>query len=256
MKTSGNTMLITGGGSGIGRALAASFHALGNQVIIAGRRPAALEEVTRAHPGLAALVLDLEDAGAIRDFAARLTARHPGLNAIVHNAGIMRPENLLEPGTGLADAEATVATNLLGPIRLTAALLPHLSRQRHAAIMTVTSGLAFVPLAHFPTYSATKAALHSYTESLRTQLRDTSIQVLELAPPYVQTELTGAHQARDPDAMPLKEFIAESMRILTQSPTAGEVLVERVKPLRFAARGDYDTQFRNFNAAMAAALNH
>ncbi len=247
MQSTGNTILITGGGSGIGRALAESFHALGNRVIIAGRRQAALDETTRANPGMASLVLDIGDPQAIRRFAAQLTAAHPDLNVVVHNAGIMQPEKLLEAQDAVA--EATIATNLLGPIRLTAALLPHLSRQRHAAIMTVTSGLAFVPLAHFPTYSATKAALHSYTESLRTQLRDTSIQVLELAPPYVQTELTGAHQARDPDAMPLKEFIAETMQILANTPDAGEILVERVKPLRFAQRnGNYETFYQNLNS--------
>ena len=247
MQSTGNTILITGGGSGIGRALAESFHALGNRVIIAGRRQAALDETTRANPGMASLVLDIGDPQAIRRFAAQLTAAHPNLNVVVHNAGIMQPEKILEAQDAVA--EATIATNLLGPIRLTSALLPHLSRQRHAAIMTVTSGLAFVPLAHFPTYSATKAALHSYTESLRTQLRDTSIQVLELAPPYVQTELTGAHQARDPDAMPLKEFIAETMQILANTPDAGEILVERVKPLRFAQRnGNYETFYQNLNS--------
>jgi uncharacterized oxidoreductase len=250
MKTSGNTILITGGGSGIGRALAESFHALGNQVIIAGRRQAALDEVTRANPCMASLVLDIESADAIRDFAARLTARHVGLNAVVHNAGIMRPENLLDPSTGLADAETTVATNLLGPIRLTAALLPHLLKQRAATIMNVTSGLAFVPLAGTPTYCATKAALHSYTESLRYQLRNTVVEVLELAPPYVQTELMGSHQAADPRAMPLKEFIAETMQLISAKPTPAEILVERVKPLRFAAQNNYDGFFKTFNDAM------
>jgi len=247
MQTSGNTILITGGGSGIGRALAEAFHTRGNRVIIAGRRQSVLDEVTRTHPGMASLVLDLEDAAAIRDFAARLTAQHPGLNAVVHNAGIMRAENVRE--SRLADAEATVTTNLLGPIRLTAALLPHLLRQPAATILTVTSGLAFIPLASFPTYCATKAALHSYTESLRHQLRGTSVQVLELAPPYVQTELMGAQQASDPHAMPLKDFIAESIQILTQSPDAPEILVERVKPLRFAERGDYAAFFLKLNGA-------
>ncbi len=141
MQSTGNTILITGGGSGIGRALAESFHALGNRVIIAGRRQAALDETTRAHPGMASLVLDLGDPQAIRRFAAQLTAAHPNLNVVVHNAGIMQPEKILEAQDAVA--EATIATNLLGPIRLTSALLPHLSRQRHAAIMTVTSGLAF-----------------------------------------------------------------------------------------------------------------
>jgi len=250
MKTSGNTILITGGGSGIGRALAESLHALGNRVIIAGRRQAALDEVAHANPGMASLTLDIEDAAAIRAFATKLTAQHPALNMVVHNAGIMRPEDL-KGADYLATAEATVATNLLGPIRLTAALLPHLQRQPAAAIMTVTSGLAFVPLAGCPTYCATKAALHSYTESLRYQLKDTKVEVLELAPPYVQTELMGSHQAADPRAMPLKAFIAESMQLLTSNPTPAEILVERVKPLRFAAKGDYAGFFKSFNDAMA-----
>lgn len=249
MKTTGNTILITGGGSGIGRAFAESFHALDNKVIIAGRRQSVLDEVTRANPGMASLALDIEDPQAIRRFVAELIARHPALNAVFHNAGIMKMENLREAHGDVA--EATIATNLLGTIRLNNALLPHLLQQKNAAIITVTSGLAFIPLAAFPTYCATKAALHSYTESLRYQLRDTSVQVHELAPPYVQTELIGAQQATDPNAMPLKEFIAESMQIITQSPSAPEILVERVKPLRFAERGDYDAFFKKFNSSFA-----
>lgn len=252
MKTSGNTILITGGGSGIGRAFAESFHALGNHVVIAGRRQAALDEVARAHPGMTSLTLDIENATAIRDFAAKLVARHPALNAVIHNAGIMRAEDVATAPDHLATAEATVATNLLGPIRLTAALLPHLRKQARATIMTVTSGLAFVPLAGFPTYCATKAALHAYTESLRYQLKDTKVEVLELAPPYVQTELMGTQQAADPRAMPLKDFIAESVQLLSSSPTPPEILVERVKPLRFAAQGDYAGFFKTFNDSMAA----
>jgi uncharacterized oxidoreductase len=255
MKTSGNTLLITGGGSGIGRALAESFHALGNQVIIAGRRQAVLDEVTRANPGMASLTLDIEDAGAIREFATTLTAQHPALNMVVHCAGIMRPENLSSAPDYLATAEATITTNLLGPIRLTAALLPHLGKQAAATIMTVTSGLAFVPLAGFPTYCATKAAMHSYTESLRFQLKDSKIEVLELAPPYVQTELMGAQQAADPRAMPLNAFIAESMQLLSATPTPAEILVGPVKPLRFAAQGDYAGFFKTFNEAMAATAH-
>jgi uncharacterized oxidoreductase len=251
MKNSGNTILVTGGGSGIGRALAEAFHARGNRIIIAGRRPAVLDEVVRANPGLTAITLDIEDPAAIRSFAAQLTAQFPSLNAVVHNAGIMRLENLHDAPAALIDAEDQVATNLLGPIRLTAALLPHLLRQPDATIMTVTSGLAFVPLALFPTYCATKAALHSYTESLRYQLRETKIEVIELAPPYVQTELSGVHQASDPNAMPLKDYIAETMHLLSTTPTPAEILVERVKPLRFAAQGDYAGFVRNLNDGFA-----
>lgn len=252
MNTHGNTILVTGGGSGIGRALAEAFHALGNQVVIAGRRQALLDETMAANPGMRAAVLDIQSADAVQRFAAQLKADFPALNAVVHNAGIMRPESLL---TGaLADAEATVATNLLGPIRLNAALLPLLLSQSRATIMTVSSGLAFLPRAMTPTYCATKAAVHSYTQSLRYQLRDTAVQVLELIPPYVQTELMGPGQASDPNAMPLKDFIAESMRILTNSPALNEICVERVKPLRFAeAKGIYDKMFKTYNDATASA---
>ena len=118
--------------------------------------------------------------------------------------------------------------------------------------MSVTSGLAFVPSSAFPTYCATKAALHSYTESLRYQLRNTNVEVLELAPPYVQTGLIGAHQATDPRAMPLAEFIAEAMALLATTPAPAEILVERVKPLRFAAQGDYPAFYKKFNDALAA----
>jgi uncharacterized oxidoreductase len=251
MKANGNTILVTGGGSGIGRALAESLHSSGNRVIIAGRRLALLQEVVRANSGMDAIELDIENGASIGKFVDSLCARHPHLNVVLHSAGIMRPEDLRSGPAHLSDAEATIATNLLGPIRLNSALLPHLLRQQGATVVTVTSGLAFVPLAGFPTYCATKAALHSWTESLRYQMQGTSVEVVELPPPYVQTELTGAHQAADPRAMSLAEFVAESMRLLTASPTPPEVLVERVKPLRFAAKGDYQGFFRTFNDSMA-----
>jgi len=252
MQISGNTILITGGGSGIGRALAEAFLAEGNQVVIAGRRKELLKEVVTANPGMKAAVLDIGDADSIQSFAEQIKKDYPALNVVIQNAGMMKPESL--KNGAVADAEATIATNLLGPIRLTAALLPLLLKQPRAAIMTVSSGLAFVPMAMTPTYCATKAAIHSYTQSLRYQLRDTSVQVLELIPPYVQTELMGPRMASDPNAMPLKDFIAESMKILKSSPEATEICVERVKPLRFAeASGGYDAFHKKFNDTMTAA---
>jgi uncharacterized oxidoreductase len=254
MQMNGNTILITGGGSGIGRGLSEAFHALGNQVIIAGRRQQLLQETIAANPGMKSVVFDIENADAMRSFAAELAKDYPALNAVIHNAGIMHPEELT--AGKVADAEAIITTNLLGPIRLTAALLPQLLAQPRATIMTVSSGLAFVPMAITPTYCATKAAIHSYTQSLRYQLRGSSVQVLELIPPYVQTELMGARQANDPHAMPLQEFIAETMNILKASPDATEICVERVKPLRFAERnGGYDAFVARFNDAMAAATH-
>ena len=187
MKLTGNTILITGGGTGIGRGLAEAFHALGNQVIIAGRRKSALDETTSANPGMRSIVFDVEDPASIRSFAAQVTASCPALNVLINNAGIMRPEDLKADPVDLTNAEAIIAINLLGPIRLTAALLPHLQRQASATIINVSSGLAFIPLHVTPTYCATKAALHSWSQSLRYQLKSTSVEVLELAPPYVAT---------------------------------------------------------------------
>lgn len=251
MEITNNTILITGGGSGIGRALAEAFHREGNQVVVAGRRQDVLDETTAANPGMKSAVLDLGNADAIHGFAEHVKADFPALNVVIHNAGIMKAESIQDGA--LDDAEATVATNLLGPIRLTAALLPHLTNQPQATIMTVSSGLAFMPLALTPTYCATKAAIHSYTQSLRYQLSDTSVQVPELIPPYVQTELMGTRQANDPSAMPLADFIAETMNILKASPDATEIQVERVKPLRFAeASGGYDDFYKTFNDAMSA----
>lgn len=252
MKLTGNTILITGGGSGIGRALAEAFHTEGNQVIIAGRRKELLEQVASANPGMRSAVLDIQNGNAICRFAEEMKRDYPTLSVVVHNAGIMRTEVL--PEGELKDAEATIATNLLGPMRLTAGLLPLLQVQPQAAILTVSSGLAFVPLSFNPTYCATKAALHSYTQSLRYQLKDTAVQVIELIPPYAQTELTGARQAKDPRAMPLKDYIAETMNLLRNSPEATEICVERVKAQRFAeANGTYQTFYTKVNDAQAAA---
>jgi uncharacterized oxidoreductase len=227
MEMTNNTILITGGGSGIGRALAEAFHAHGNKVIIAGRRKAVLEEVTAANKGMASHVLDIENADTIKSFARDLKSKHPSLNVVIHNAGIMRAESVQD--AKLDDAEATIATNLLGPIRLNAALLPHLLAQ--------------------PT-----ATIHSYSQSLRYQLKDTNVQVMELVPPWVQTELMGASQANEPRAMPLKDFTSEVMSILKTNPNVTEILVERVGFLRNAeSSGNYEATFKQFNDAMSGA---
>jgi uncharacterized oxidoreductase len=248
MNITGNTILITGGGSGIGRALAEALHKAGNQVVIAGRREALLHEVTTANPGMEALLLDIQDKEDVAAFAQQAIGSFPALNAVIHNAGIMRSE-AVAAGDFLDTAEDSIATNLLGPIRLTAALLPHLLKQPRAAILTVSSGLAFVPLATTPTYSATKAAIHSWSMALREQLKATSVEVIEIAPPYVQTELLGPQQAVDPAAMPLAEFTSEVMALLESQPASGEIIVERCKPLRFAAEnGQVAAIFAQLNA--------
>lgn len=247
----GNTILITGGGSGIGRALAEKFHGLGNQVIIAGRDPKKLIETTGANAGMKSLKVDVASSESIKSFAAEVTTQFPQLNAVIHCAGVMIPEDITGKEDSRSTAEVTINTNLLGPMRLTQELLPVLQKQARATIMTVSSGLAFVPMALTPTYCATKGAIHSYTQTLRFQLRETNVQVIELIPPYVATHLMGERQANDPNAMPLDEFINETMQLLTTQPDAAEILVKRVYPLRFAAeqgREKYEEFFKQFNS--------
>ena len=245
MQTTGNTLLITGGGSGIGRALAHRFHDLGNQVIISGRRRDALEDAAAGRAGIHILQLDVEDPAAIERFADQVLSQHPQLNVLINNAGVMRSESLASR-RDLADAEATVITNLLGPIRLTNALIDHLAAAAHAAVVNVTSGLAFVPLSSAPTYSATKAALHSYTLSLRAQMNG-RVEVIELIPPGVQTDLTPGQSTRA-GYMPLTDYIDEVMGLFQQQPTPAEISVERVGFLRRAeAEGRFDAAFAALN---------
>jgi uncharacterized oxidoreductase len=248
MQMTGNTILITGGTSGIGRGLAEAFHRLGNQVLIAGRRQGRLDEMMAANPGMIGVQLDVRNPAAIDAFAARIRDKVPELNVLVNNAGISRPENLrAEPD--LSVARDIVETNVMSVLHMTAALLPALEAKPKAAIIATTSGLAFVPRNNFPTYCASKAFLHSWLQSLRVQLRGSSVEVLELAPPYVQTELSGAHQTSDPHAMPLATYIIEVMQLLADpNPPGGEILVERVKGERWAERnGDYARRFAIFN---------
>lgn len=242
MDFANSTILITGGGSGIGRAFAEAAHARGAKVIVAGRRREALEEVVAANPGMVAETLDVADAADIARFAQRITAAHPDLNVLINNAGIMTAEDVID----LEVAEATIATNLLGPIRLTAALLPHLKTKASATVVTVSSGLAFVPLARTPTYSATKAAIHSWSQSLRAQLAETSVRVIDWAPPAVATDLMPGH-AEDPNSMPLDDFTAESVALFEANND--NVQVERVKFLSQAKeRGDYAQVFGLLNS--------
>ena len=231
MNLSGNTILITGGGSGIGRGLAEALHKAGNQVIIAGRRKAMLDETTSANQGMKSLVLDIEHRDGIRSVCERVSAEFPSLNVLINNAGIMRAEKLLEQQDDLA------------------AVLEGLGQFEVARCRRRTA-LAFVPLVYTPTYCATKAAIHSYTQSLRYQLKATKIEVLELIPPYVATDLMSGRS--DPRAMPLDKFLEEVMSILKARPTPSEICVENVKGLRLAMeRGQYDAVFSGLNSRMA-----
>ena len=244
MKISGNTILITGGGSGIGRGLAEALQSLDNRVIIAGRRKSVLQEVAEAHSGIEFVVFDQATPNAASELAASMRTHFPSLNVLINNAGIQQVEDLRSGG--IAEAEATINTNLLGPMRLTAALMQQLLVQPHAAILNVSSALAMLPAARMPSYCASKAAMHSYTQSLRYQLKESSIEVIEIIPPWVQTTLQG-DRGMNPKAMPLKDYIAETVRLLSDKPTAAEIVSERSKPMRFAERGDYDTFFRKYN---------
>jgi uncharacterized oxidoreductase len=247
MKLSGNTIFITGGGSGIGRGLAEAFHKLGNHVIISGRRQSHLDETTRANPGMKSVQLDVENPESIASVTHQLIAENPQLNVLINNAGIMQ----FDDASGEIDDAlliSTVTTNLLAPIRLTSALIDHLKTQDNAAVMNVTSVLAFVPLAFTAVYSSTKAALHSYTQSLRYKLKDSSVSVLEIAPPWVQTDLLNSNE--EPRAMPLIPYITETMEVF--GTDALEILVERARPLRAAVGPDETAFITQFNDAMIA----
>ncbi|MFD5140858.1 SDR family oxidoreductase [Streptomyces sp. NPDC058378] len=240
MKMTGNTILITGGTSGIGLGLALRLHEAGNKVIVAGRRKELLDEITAEHPGIDALVLDVADPDSIAQARETVAASHPGLNVLVNNAGIQLLESVLDPA-GLQAAEDHITTNLLGTIRMTYAFLPLLVGKADAVIVNVTSALAFVPLPFTPTYSATKAALHSFSESLRIQLAsaDTGVQVIEVIPPAVRTTLMG--QEDNEQSMPLDDFLTETLDLLREKPDAKELAGERARFLRDAqANGSYD----------------
>lgn len=250
MQITGNTILITGGTSGIGRALAEALHRRGNRVVIAGRRRHLIDEIVAKHPGMQGLHVDIVDPVSLDRFAAQVRERYPDLNVLVNNAGISRREDLTLDEIDVSTTRAIIQTNIVGVLQLTAALLPTLRQRQGATIITTTSGLAFVPRANFPTYCASKAFLHSWLQSLRSQLRGT-VEVLELPPPYVQTELAGPRQATDPAAMPLADYVAEAMRALeAPNPPRGEILVDRVMALRSAeAKGVYDKTYAALNGA-------
>jgi len=244
MKLTGNAIFITGGGSGIGRALAEALHKRGNKVIISGRRKSHLDSVTKANPSIEAVELDVTDPENIQAVATKLTAEHPDLNVLINNAGIMEPDQ----AAGVIDDRllvSTVTTNLLGPVRLTSALVDHL-KSRRGVIVYNTSVLAFVPLAVTAVYSATKAALHSYVLSQRFLLRGSGVRVLEVAPPWVRTELMNSQEAAQ--AMPLDRFIAETLEVL--GTDANEILVEEARALRANPGPEEHALVNGFNDQM------
>lgn len=248
MDITGNTVFIPGATSGIGLALALALQAKGNNVVIGGRRTELLAEIAEQHPGIATVRIDTADPASIEDAAKEVLARHPGLTVLITMAGIMNVEDWHQPETFLASAEAVVTTNVLGPIRLIAAFVEHLRAQPAATIVTVSSGLAFTPLAPTPSYNASKAAIHMLSESLRLQLADTTVRVTELVPPAVRTGLLPGQETSD-FAMPLDDFVSEVMELLETQPEAHEIQVENVKFLRYGeARGDYDHVVATLNS--------
>ena len=251
MKLSGNTIFITGGGSGIGRALAEAFHARGNKVIISGRRRANLDEVIAANPGMAAIELNITDPASIEAATARLIDEHPDLNVLINNAGIMLPDRAAGrvDDTLLTD---TINTNLVGPIRLTSALVEHLKGKEDAVIAYTSSVLGFVPMAVTAVYSATKAAVHSYALSQRFLLKQAGVRVLEIAPPWVRTDLMNSREAEL--AMPLDQFIAETMALLETN--ADEIVVESARAFRENAGPNEHALIDGFNTQTQEMFGH
>ncbi|PZP27920.1 MAG: short-chain dehydrogenase [Roseateles depolymerans] len=228
MKLSGNTIFITGGTSGIGLGLALALQQRGNQVIVAGRRRERLAQISAQHPGIATVELDVTRPESIQAAARDVLARFPALNVVINNAGVMPFDSAGSGALDDAGAVHLLETNVLGPVRVSAAFIEHLKRQPEAYLINNSSILAFLPLASNALYSATKAAIHSYTLSQRFLLRKTSVKVLEIAPPWVDTDLI--HKSGDPRAMPLDDFIAQTVERLGSDDI--EVLVDSVKAIR------------------------
>ncbi|KQV04993.1 SDR family oxidoreductase [Leifsonia sp. Root112D2] len=247
MNITGNTIFIPGATSGIGLALAVQLHERANTVIIGGRRTELLEKIAQEHPGIDTVLIDTADAESIARASAQVLGAHPDLNVLIAMAGIMRAEDWHSPDGFLATAETTITTNLLGPIRLIGAFIEHLQTRPDATIVTVSSGLAFTPLSATPSYNATKAAIHMLSESIRLQLANTSVKVVELVPPAVRTALTPGQETREA-AMPLEDFVNEAVSLFETQSDAKEIVVERVKFLRYGeARGDYDQVVATLN---------
>ncbi|HEU5080834.1 MAG TPA: SDR family NAD(P)-dependent oxidoreductase [Opitutaceae bacterium] len=246
-------VLITGGGSGIGRALAEAFAKQGARVIITGRRAAALDEVCRATPGIQAYPLDVTDRAALARAANEIPATFGPVDCLINNAGVQRVLDLRQP-TPLDFCDLELDTNLRALLSCTAAFLPHLLQQPRAAIINISSGLAFAPLAQTPVYCATKAAVHSFTLSLRHQLRGTAVRVIEIAPPAVSTEL---HDYMGPQGreigIPVDAFVAEAMAGLNTGED--EICVGQAKDLRDNPQEAFARMNGASNVAEAAAAN-
>ena len=216
MRTSGNTILITGGTSGIGKGFAEDFYKRNNKVIICGRREERLKEIKQNYENLETIVCDIADAGQREILAEQVIEKFEDVNILINNAGIQLPADLSDK-LNLNKLNNEIETNLIAPIYLTSLFIHHLKTKEESAVINISSGLAFVPLAFVPVYCATKAAIHSYSLSLRHQLKGTSVKVFEIIPPSVDTEL-GHERRKDKNqthgGIPVKEFISESMQAI------------------------------------------
>ncbi|MCD9589313.1 MULTISPECIES: SDR family oxidoreductase [Streptomyces] len=246
MDLSNRTVLIVGGTSGIGRELARRFAAAGSTVAVGGRSPEALSEL--AEEGFGTISIDVTDSVSVASARDTALARYPELDTVVTMSGVMLLEDLRDPAHFEA-AATTIDTNLLGTIRVIDAFTPHLVRRGAGTLITVTSGIAFLPFPPMPSYAASKAAVHAYSEALRAQLDGTGVGVVELVPPAVAT---AGQEEVNPHALPLDDFATEVMQLLSQDPTPHEILVKGVLVHRWAERdGTYDDLVAQRSQALA-----
>jgi uncharacterized oxidoreductase len=236
MKLTGHTVLITGGGTGIGGGLAKAFHERGNKVIITGRREKVLKEFSKQFPGMEAFTMDVSKDDNIQRLFAVISERFPGMDVLVNNAGLGKRIDFTRTESLSGNLFEEIDINLKGLIRMTATFLPLLSKQKNSTLINISSGLAYMPLGLLPVYCATKAAVHSFSMSLRYQLRNTQVKVIEIAPPGVETDFgktPGEAEMKYPK-LGLEPFIAQTMKALESNCT--ELPIGQSKALRLMGR--------------------
>lgn len=246
MDTANRTVFIVGGTSGIGLGLARRFASAGSTVVVGGRHTEHIDD-------LETVTIDVAEPDSILQARDRVLSEHPDLDVVVTMAGVMIPEDIRDPAH-LADAETTIRINLLGTIRVVDAFLPHLMSRADGDIVTVSSGIGFLPFPLMPTYGASKAGVHSYTESLRAHLNGTGIRVTELIPPAVAN---AGQEKLNPAALPLDDFLDEVMAIFAANPQPNEVIVEAAERLRWAERdGTYPELLQQRSRSLNTFAGH
>lgn len=234
-------MLITGGATGIGFALAAAFHKAGNEIIICGRREVKLKAAAAKLPGIHIKICDLSNEQAREELCRWVIKNFPGLNVVINNAGIQKMINLKEGTRELIAGENEIGINFEAPVYLSARFVPHLIQQKESAIINVSSGLGYIPIAAMPVYCATKAGIHSFTVSLRYQLRDTPVKVYEIVPPRVNTDLGGG----DEEGIPPEEVADVTMKALQNNEY--DIIVGESRGLVDEAKRNFEQGFMNLN---------